>query len=65
MSINGDYDLKACIEYTQQDLRGKDVAAILAYVPGEHDGAAYYWVLGLHDASVGILRGSCDYTGWD
>jgi len=64
--IGLDYDLFACLEYNPQDgFNVNDIAKVLAYEPGEHDGAAYHWVLELKDRRFVYLTGSCDYTGWD
>lgn len=60
-----DWDLETALEYNTPGITIDDVDEILATVPGEHDGASYYWLLQLQSGIIGILHGSCDYTGWD
>ena len=60
-----DYDLKACLEYNDTGITESQVGEVLAYVPGGHDESDYFWVLELKDGTIGLLRGGCDYTGWD
>lgn len=60
-----DYELEACLEYTQKDITCEQVETVFAFVPGEHDSTDYFWILGLKDGTIGLLRGGCDYTGWD
>lgn len=41
------------------------LAAILATIEGENEGAAWHWLLAFFDGRYAYASGSCDYTGWD
>lgn len=63
--IKDDWNLKAALEYNSPGIDFVDISEVLAVVEGERDDSSWYWVLRLHDGSVGLLQGWCDYTGWD
>ena len=63
-----DYDLSAAMEYAITDTQGfrlEDVAYVLAYLQGEHDGPDYHWIVAMKDHTYAYVQGGCDYTGWD
>lgn len=59
------YDLDYCIGCTQSDITVPEIERVWAFVEGEHDQNDWCWVLELKDGTFGMLRGGCDYTGWD
>lgn len=64
-TLQGDWDLRHCLEYNSQSFDLLDVNRTLAVFPGEHDGADWYWLLLLKDGRIAALQGGCDYSGWD
>lgn len=64
--IESDWDLSSCIENNFDDkLSFEEIKNVLAHVPGEHDGSAYWWVLELKNGDFGLLCGGCDFSGWE
>jgi hypothetical protein len=61
------YDLEACIEYNSESIPFvfKDINQIISFIEGEPDFTDWVWFLELKDTTIGIIRGGCDYTGWD
>lgn len=63
-----DYDLVSCLEYNQQPAPLDDVLhveSVLAIWEGRNDAEDWRWVLKLITGEFVLLRGGCDYTGWD
>lgn len=61
-----DYDLEACLIHNPQPgFTADDIDAVLAVWEGQNDGDAWRWVLALKGGRYAVLRGWCDYTGWD
>lgn len=42
-----------------------EIESIVAEVPGENDELDWWWILKLGEGKYFLLRGWCDYTGWD
>jgi hypothetical protein len=63
---NQNDDLKSAIENNGLSLfEENEIVNIVAEVPGQNDEYSWWWVLELTDNRYALLRGSCDYTGWD
>ena len=61
-----DSDLYYCLDYNPQEGFGlADIERVAAVVEGEHDEAAWHWLLALTEGRFVYLTGGCDYTGWD
>lgn len=60
------YDLPACLNYNEQPGFGlADVVEILAVFEGENDSFEWRWILKLSKGRFALLKGGCDYSGWD
>lgn len=60
------YDLPACLHYNPQaDVALEDIREVLAVYEGEHDSRDWRWILKLSGGRFALLKGGCDYTGWD
>lgn len=59
--------LESCLEYNSDSVGFKynDVKKVFACIEGERDQSPWYWILQLKDGTCGLLKGDCDYTGWD
>jgi hypothetical protein len=61
-----DHDLRSCLAYNDQgEWNEGNIDRVLAVWEGENDGDDWRWVIRLLDGRHLLLRGGCDYTGWD
>ena len=58
-------DLKYAMKYNPLEFSYGEIAAILAEIEGEYDGAHWHWVVSLNDGRYAYISGGADYTGWD
>lgn len=60
-----DEDLEYGASFHDLSDRVKQIENVLAQVPGEADGADWYWLCLMKNKRYGLFWGGCDYTGWD
>ncbi|MCK9597788.1 MAG: hypothetical protein M0R06_02030 [Sphaerochaeta sp.] len=67
IKYNDNDDLKYAIRYNglEESFNESEIEEIVAEVPGENDGAYWYWIVRLTSGKFSLLVGCCDYTGWD
>jgi len=58
-------DLEYAFDYNNTPFEYEDILAIWAAVYGANDGSDWFWVVQLSGNKYSLVRGGCDYTGWD
>lgn len=65
-SLNPNDDIWSALEYNApQSFQIEEVESIEAEVPGANDELDWWWVLRLANNRYVLVKGACDYTGWD
>lgn len=65
-SLNENDDLwRALANNNTSTFYREEIKSIIAEVPGENDELDWWWILKLDTRKYLLLRGWCDYTGWD
>jgi hypothetical protein len=65
-SLNENDDIWSALECNSPEtFQIGEVESIEAEVPGANDELAWWWILRLANDRYILVKGACDYTGWD
>lgn len=66
VSLNENDDLWRALDNNGTNTFSREeIKSIVAEVPGQNDELDWWWILKLDARKYLLLRGWCDYTGWD
>ena len=60
-----DLDLKLAFEYNKTPFPLSMINNLHAVIAGENDEYDWYWIVSLKDGRFSLIKGGCDYTGWE